>query len=63
MTYRIQTADIQKKILGARMIDFEVRKGQDTCSGAKTEVWMNFDNGKEIIIYVDDDNIINIEED
>lgn len=34
MKFIIQIDDIHKKILGARMIDFEVRKGKDTYSGA-----------------------------
>ncbi|HUS49298.1 MAG TPA: hypothetical protein VMZ91_03990 [Candidatus Paceibacterota bacterium] len=45
----------------ATIIDIYHNKNEETCSCAKEEVVFNFSNGKEILIYLNDDGIIKIE--
>ena len=46
--------EIEKYIVGSKLINFEIRKGDDAYC-AENEIFMDFNNGKEMRIYVDDD--------
>ena len=47
--------EIEKYIVGAKLICMKVLKGDDARCSDLNEILMDFSNGKEIRIYVDDD--------
>lgn len=56
---RVQNSE---QVLGLRLLDIEL-PGEGNCSGDEFEVILHFENGKELLIYRNDDGEVNVEGD
>lgn len=52
-----------KRVVGSRLIHVEYRSAEGHNQSGGEEILMEFDNGGEILIFLDDDNILWVEGD